>query len=304
MTINKPGCGFPICFGNLQYVSYLETGSCPTVKGLSDLVPPIAREYAERQSPWNTLTIKQYLCITSSARPYFVLSGAGTGCSHYNYKQEHIFIHDRLQMQDPHLGRTRGPGRQTDLLCSFQSCPGGFLDLLILDYNTTKPSQKKNHHTTPHAHMCKKNRNPKILWSISRRDVQSVTSPTLELLSSRGGNSRKFSNTGVLATKNFTHSGRKPSFKTLTWHVPCQYQHSKPSSCDSIWVCLRSKCYSYNLGHRMETFRKLVYICLRWRFKFVQVQPVPLNLWPHLFTLLQKSTARSNSWWQSHVFFH
>lgn len=124
---------------DLQYVSYLETGFYTTVKGVSDLVTPVVRKLIERQLR-NTLTIKQYLCITSLAWPYFVLSVAGTGCSRYDYKQEHIFIHDRLQMQDPHLDRTRGPRRQTDLLYSFQSCPGGFLDLLILDYNTTKPS--------------------------------------------------------------------------------------------------------------------------------------------------------------------
>lgn len=205
-------------------------------------------------------------------------------------------------MRDLHLDRTRGPGRQTDLLYSFQSCPGGFLDPLILDYNTTKPLQKNR--TKIHTHMRNKRRNPRLLWSISRKDVRSVASPPLELLGSHGESSRESGHTGVLATKSFTCSGTKPSFKTPTQHVPCQYRHSKPSSCSCVWVCLRSKCYSEHLGHRTKIFRQLVHICLRWRFEFVQVQPVPLNLWPHLFTLLQKSTARSNSWWQSHVFFH
>lgn len=158
--------------------------------------------------------------------------------------------------------------------------------------------------TIPQSHLEKKIKNqhtcatraeiPEMLRSI-RRDIWSVTSPPLELLGFHRGVGGECCDSGVVATKSFTCSGTKPSFKTPTQHVPCQYRHSKPSLCGCLWVRLRSKCYSEHLGCRTEIFRQLVRICLRLRFEFVQVQPVPLNLWPHLFTLLQKSTARSNS---------
>lgn len=45
-------------------------------------------------------------------------------------------------MQDLLLDRTRDPHRQTDLLYSFESYSGGFLDPLILNYNTTRPPKK------------------------------------------------------------------------------------------------------------------------------------------------------------------
>lgn len=46
-------------------------------------------------------------------------------------------------MWEPHLDLARGLRKQPDLLYGFLSCPDKFLDLLILDYNTTKPSRKK-----------------------------------------------------------------------------------------------------------------------------------------------------------------
>lgn len=162
--------------------------------------------------------------------------------------------------------------------------------------------EKKKGKKKQWTHKRKKNRNPRTLGSISRRDVQSVHSPPLVLLGSCGVRSTESGDTTVLATTSFTHSGMKPSFKTPTQHVTCQYHHSKLCGC--VWVSLGLKCHRECLGCRTKTLRQLVHICLRQRFEFVQVQPVPLNLWPHLFTLLQKSTARSNSWWQSHVFFH
>lgn len=99
-------------------------------------------------------------------------------------------------MQDPHLERTRGPGRQTDLLYSFQSWPGRFLDLLILDRNTTKPFKnkktiKQNHTTKKKKHTnqtdkLNESRSLRMLWSTSREDAQSVTSLPLELPGLRG----------------------------------------------------------------------------------------------------------------------
>lgn len=103
VTICKLGFGFTICLAYLQYVSYLETGSYPTVKRVNHLAPSPVGELRGRQLQWNTLTTKQHLCITSSVWIYFVLSVAGTGCSRSHCKQEHTFIHDRLQMWEPHL---------------------------------------------------------------------------------------------------------------------------------------------------------------------------------------------------------
>lgn len=51
-------------------------------------------------------------------------------------------------MRDPHLDRTCDPHRQTDLLYSFESYSDGFLDPLILNYNTTKQPKKKTTNIT------------------------------------------------------------------------------------------------------------------------------------------------------------
>lgn len=113
----------------------------------------------------NTCT---YLYITSCARLGFVLRAAGTGCSCYNYKQERVFIHDRLQMWDPHLDRTCDPCRQTGLLYSFESYSDGFLDPHVLDYNTTKPTQKNKNKIPPTKlkHTCNKSRSLAGWWQI------------------------------------------------------------------------------------------------------------------------------------------
>lgn len=115
----------------------------------------------------NTCT---YLYITSCARLGFVLRAAGTGCSCYNYKQERVFIHDRLQMWDPHLDRTCDPRRQTGLLYSFESYSDGFLDPHVLDYNTTKPTQKikikKNTTHQTKAHMQQKQKSLRVVTDI------------------------------------------------------------------------------------------------------------------------------------------
>lgn len=67
---------------------------------------------------------------------------------------------------------------------------------------------------------------------------------------------------------SFSRSVVKPSFKTPTQHVPCQYHHSKPCSC--VWVNLGLKFHREHLGCMTETLRQLVCICLRQCFEFVQ----------------------------------